>query len=310
MNKLKKIGLTALAASLATATAHSAELSVTGSASMFYSSKEKGTSTGWYMTDKINMTGSGSVNGLDVTYGMNIDDSDSTSSTVFDEKYIKVGGSFGTIQFNGNAGDSVISAWDDKLPTAYEESHNGADSSDDYSGDNSFFYESGNIIDGVNILASYLPGGGGRGDAGSADVGVQFTGIDGLTIGLASGSDKTSASAEVDYSAAYATYAIGSFTVGAQMNDSDDATANSDEEFTAFAVSYAASDDLTISYGYSEIDYELSSKPNQEAAAISASYTMGSLGIAGSYHDIENASGGTTDQDNYNEFEIALSFAF
>ena len=53
MNNLRKVGLTALAASLATVSAHATELSVAGSASIYSSSQEDATSTGFYQNDKI-----------------------------------------------------------------------------------------------------------------------------------------------------------------------------------------------------------------------------------------------------------------
>jgi hypothetical protein len=40
MKNLRKVGLTALAASLATVTAHAGDLSVTGAASIYYSAKK------------------------------------------------------------------------------------------------------------------------------------------------------------------------------------------------------------------------------------------------------------------------------
>ena len=124
------------------------------------------------------------------------------------------------------------------------------------------------------------------------------------------GNDNGSKTNETDYSVVYATYAMGPITIGAQMNDQDQTTTAVDEEMTMVGLSYAVSEDMTISYGYSELDYEAAAKPNQEASAVGISYTMGSIGFVGSYHDIENASGGTTDTANYKEYEIGLTFAF
>lgn len=313
MNNLKKVGLTALAASLASLSVNAGELSVTGSASIYYSAQEKTASTGFYQNDKIKFTGSGTMdNGMELKMGLSIDESDTsaTSTRTFEGKYITLSSdALGSLTFNGKDGDSVISAWDDKLPAAYEETHDGADSPADFSDDNSFYYTNSNLADGVTILASYAPGGNGN-NKGSSTFGVQITAIDGLTVGLAGGSDNGTINNEADYSVAYATYAMGPITVGMQMNDMDQETLNSDQEWTGYVVSYSVSDDITLSYGYSELDYELSTKPTQDASAIGVSYTMGSIGFVGSYHDIENASGGTADTANYKEYEIGLTFAF
>ena len=314
MNKLKKVGLTALAASLATFSATAGELSVTGSASIYYSAKEKAASTGFYQNDKIVFTGSGTMdNGMELTMGLSIDESDAVAnadSSVFEGRYVSLSSdTLGTITFNGKDGDSVVSALDDRMPAAYEESWDGADGPASFSDANSFYYSNGNLADGVTLLASYAPGGNGN-NKGSTAVGATITAIDGLTIGLAVGNDNGSKTNETDYTVAYATYAMGPITVGVQMNDQDQTTTAVDEEMTMVGLSYAVSEDMTISYGYSELDYEAAAKPTQEASAVGISYTMGSIGFVGSYHDIENASGGTGDTANYKEYEIGLTFAF
>jgi outer membrane protein OmpU len=316
MNKLRKVGLTALADTLATVSAHSTDLTVAGIASIYYSSQEDADSTGFYQNDKITFTGTGDMdNGMTVTMGLSIDQSDvaadqAATGRTFEGRYIKFAtDGLGTLTFNGQDGSSVTSAWDDMMPTAYEESHNSADSPDDYSDSNSFYYTNDGLADGLNVLASYAAGGSGN-NKGSLDLGVQLTQIDGLTIGLALGEDNSAKLAEVDYKTMYATYVMGSMTFGLQKNDSDDETANADQEFTAAAISYAVSDDLTVSYGMSSIDYQTAATPDQDANAVSASYTMGSIGFVGSYNDIENATGGTADNDNYKSWEVGLTFAF
>ena len=313
MNKLKKVGLTALAASLATFSATAGELSVTGSASIYYSAKEKAASTGFYQNDKIVFTGSGTMdNGMELTMGLSLDESDTASDTTrtFEGRYVTLSSdTLGAITFNGKDGDSVVSALDDKMPAAYEESWDGADAPASFSDANSFYYSNGNLADGITLLAGYTPGGNGN-NKGSTSIGATITAIDGLTVGLAVGNDNGSKTNETDYSVAYATYAMGPITVGVQMNDQDQTTTAVDEEMSMVGLSYAVSEDMTISYGYSELDYEAAAKPNQEASAVGISYTMGSIGFVGSYHDIENASGGTGDTANYKEYEIGLTFAF
>ena len=56
----------------------------------------------------------------------------------------------------------------------------------------------------------------------------------------------------------------------------------SDLESTGIGISYAVNDDLTISYGNNT--REKVGSDDQEAVAIGASYTIGSLGVAVSMH--------------------------
>ena len=100
---------------------------------------------------------------------------------------------------------------------------------------------------------------------------------------------------------------MGAITVGYQTNETDSGTANQDEDFTAIGVSYAVSDDLSISYNVSEIDFE-SGTNDQEATGISFSYTSGGMTISGTHSTIDNVAG-TATADN-SGYEVNFSFAF
>ena len=305
---IKKLGLTALAGSMVALSATAGELTVTGSMNMTYSTysgnqDDAQVASGIGIENAVFATGSTELdNGFVVSYTQGINASDST--------YLSVDmGDLGSLSYSQDDAAGGLEALDDKMPAAYEESWDGADGPASFSDANSFYYSNGNLADGITLLASYAPGGNGN-NKGSTSIGATITAIDGLTIGLAVGNDNGSKTNETDYTVAYATYAMGPITVGVQMNDQDQTTTALDEEMTMVGLSYAVSEDMTVSYGYSELDYELSTKPTQEASAVGVSYTMGSIGFVGSYHDIENASGATGDTANYKEYEIGLTFAF
>jgi outer membrane protein OmpU len=320
MNNLKKIGLTAVAASLATVSAHAAEFSVSGGASMSYTSNAivgiggPGNGNPWSMSDTVNFAASGELdNGWTVSYTLGLDGSATAAGSAFEDRTLAIGmGDLGTITMMGQDGSSVVGAMDDKMPTAYEESWNfsGGPATGTTVGNNAFKY-SNSSVEGVTLEASYVPSTG-TVTSGSTDFGVTYTGIDGLTIGLATGTDSTGGStAEVDESAMYVTYAYDAFTFGVQSNESDSETAGADSEFMAYAVSYAVSDELSISFGHSEIDREGTSTvvdATTEASAISASYTMGSMAIKGTRASVDNA-GGNQDRDG-DAYAVELSFAF
>ena len=75
-----------------------------------------------------------------------------------------------------------------------------------------------------------------------------------------------------------------------------------------FGVSYAVSDDLSVSFNTSTIDFEASSKDDQEAQSVSFSHTSGGMTISGSYGNMDNVNG-TAATDN-SAYELNFKFAF
>jgi len=316
MNNLKKIGLTAIAASLASVSAHAVDLSVSGGASLSYTSNGNGgatTNNPWGMSDTANFAGSGELdNGWNVSFSLGLDGSKGAAASPFEDRTLSIDmGDMGTLTLNGEDGSSVTGAMDDKMPTAYEETWFQADGPGNGAATTNMWNYSNSSVDGITLMASFTPASATELES-STEVGIAYTGIDGLTIGLASGTDSGAGlTAEVENTTMYMTYAYDAFTFGVQDNDSDSEVADADEEYRAYAVSYAVNDDLSISLGMSDLDYEgtsTTSDTTQEATAISASYSMGSMSIGATRSDVENASG----HENHDGagYEINLAFAF
>jgi len=310
MNNMKKIGLTALAASLVSVSANAVDIS--GGASLSYNGGNGGaTGNPWSMNDSLVFTWGGELdNGMTVDMNFKLDNSDGTASKVLDNRSLALGlNGGGTLTFWGQAGSGVVGSFDDAMPTAYEESWYSGDSPNQgHSTSNMFYYT--NALDAATIHASFTPASGGS-DASSLELGAVITAVDNLTLGVAIGEDNGSATA-VDNTIVYAKYTVGGATFGVQKNEADSAAANSDEEFVAYGVSYAVSEDMSVSYGSSELKYE--NAADQESNGISASYTMGSMTLAGTLNNIKNeptstvaSSTNTTESDT---FELNLSFAF
>ena len=123
MNKLKKIGLTALGTSLVASSAIAADANVTGNTGYTWSSEEVGTTT----TDGIgyeadfNMSVSGEMdNGWTATGSMLLTESAALSSSWTSLTM----GSMGTILVGTGYG-GVGQAYDDLTQKAYEENHDG-----------------------------------------------------------------------------------------------------------------------------------------------------------------------------------------
>ena len=134
MNKLTKIGLTALAGSLASiAGAQAGSMSVSGGVTVTHTttsggatgqSTQSGNPIG--MTNNLTITGSGELdNGISWTANAyNSDAQALTSSNIsFDM------GGIGSLLVDSGAGGAGLDALDDKMPTAFEESWDAAISS-------------------------------------------------------------------------------------------------------------------------------------------------------------------------------------
>ena len=315
MNNLKKLGLTALGTALVTSSAVAGELSVTGLAGITYvgnSSTDNGDNK---LEQKTTVGLSGSTdldNGFTVSYYNNMSgDGMSNGNTHFDVDM----GDMGKIRFagNGTSGNGAVGAWDDKTPAANEESWDikggGGETGpvSQQTGDDSLIYTNSAMVDGVTVMLNYKPSESGADDS-TTGYGVAFTGIEGLNVGVAQEDNNTSSST-TENTVVYATYAMDAFTIGFQANESDSATANSDTEFEAWGVSYAVSEDISISYGSSTVEYESgASKSDQEADALGVSWTNGSMSISASRHDIANVAGTATDDRDVTE--VNLTFAF
>ena len=308
MNNLKKIGLTALGTAMVATSANAAELSVSGATSIFFGGEDNSNAgNGWSMTDQIDFNASGEMdNGFTIDMYLQLDG----STAPFDDKTLAIGmGDMGTLTFSGHGGNGPVGAWDDKTPSANEESW-GTSIGGTVDGptnsavsDNSFIYDY-TVTDGLALKAAYKPSKGTALES-STEIGISYTGMEGLTV-LAAMGENNSAADKIDLSVFSINYAMGPITVGFQSNESDAGT-GTDEDFSAYGISYAVSDDLSISYGVSSLDYS-SSLEDQDSSAVSVSFTAGGVGISASHQTTDNVAGAAT-ADN-SAYEINFSFAF
>ena len=315
MNNLKKVGLTALGTALVTSTAVAGSLDVTGTAGITYVGNSGADNGGSKLTQKttVSFTGSADLdNGFTVSYYNNVSGS---AMTAGNQHFDVDMGDMGKLRFAGagTSGNGAVGAWDDKTPAANEESWDikggGGETGPvaQQTTADSFIYTNSSAIDGVTIMLNYKPGE--TTYDSTTGGGIAFTGVEGLNVGAAMEDNNTTDGAVVENSVFYATYAMDAFTIGYQTNESDSQTANSDTEFEAWGVSYAVSEDISISYGSSTVEFESgASKSDQEADAIGISWTNGSMSITASRHDIQNVAGAAT--DDRDATEVNLTFAF
>ena len=306
MNNLKKIGLTALGTAMVATSANAAALSVSGGTSIFFGGEDNSNGgNGWSMTDQLDFNASGEMdNGMTLSLYLQFD-----GGTELDDKTLKIGTDMGTLTFSGHGASGPVGAWDDLTPSANEESW-GTSIGGTVDGptnsavsDNSFIYDY-TVTDGLALKAAYKPSKGTALES-STEIGVSYTGMEGLTV-LAAMGENNSAADKIDLSVFSVNYAMGPITVGFQANESDAGT-GTDEDFTAYGISYAVSDDVSISYGASSLDYS-SALEDQDSSAVSVSFTAGGVGISASHQTTDNVAGAAA-ADN-SSYEINFSFAF
>ena len=329
MNKLTKIGVSALAGSLAMTAVHAAEGSVSVSTGFaFASTTDETLPTGPYQFDSVVFSASGETEGgITVSAKMELDNDNPVSNNGMDDRSMSFGSdAMGTVTFHGHGGSSVMGQWDDMTPNAYEEVWDTTASADvridGRSGNNLLTYDSPSFngvmfkmahqVDHETTAATNQ-----NYDLGQyTDFGIQISPemVEGLTVGYATAELDDTTTTSIDNETFFVKYAVGGFTLGYQMSETDGTVAAQEDESTGWGVTYAVNENFTIGYGERDYDDNTSSAANgsleQQDSGISASYTMGGMTIAGHMNENNNVNGrneATMDKESY---EFALTFAF
>ncbi len=339
MNNFKKVGLSALAGSLAMVSAQAAEMSVSGEAQAVFTTAqgnenatEAGNGKGIGVDTDLAFSASGELdNGWTVSVSHVLDtDADVTNSST----QLAVGmGSLGTLQFN-DVGGASTNGIDDVLPFAYEEPWDSTSGTSEFNifgsqlNKGSFTYKAPAIeLMGATISATYDydPQASVAAPIASA-VGTDGPSGHGGTIAIAHESGVTIGGGFTDIGntddivgesgyTGYIKYANGPLTVGYQEfyhNVAIDSNAESpDSDGDGFAIAYSAGD---MSFSYSVQNEQTNSISNtaaleeEEMQAVQAAYTMGGMTVAASLFESDNVEG--VSAVKYEETEISVSFAF
>jgi len=323
---IKKIGLTALAASLVSVSANAGSMSVSGGASMNasgYSGELLNAGTGFSMGNQLTFSGSGELdNGINVSLSFVLDQGDDTKAAngPFDSHSVAIStDAMGTLTLNGEGGTTTANMidgsaagdiWDkfDTLANASKQKNAQGNYATASAGNNSFYYSSPELMDGLTLQASYMPQGSNR--VSGTGIGAQYSGIDGLTIKYANADIVgTTAAASGDSTVINVSYAYGPVTVTYSDMASDIEAASSDYDITSYAVSYTVNDEISITYGTEDITQE-GGTSDAEYETMSVSYTAGGMTITAGVHDAENANFGTASNQDYEKWTLGASFAF
>jgi len=331
MNNIKKIGMTALAASLASTSAFAGAVSVSGGASInygVYSGTQLNTASSWTMGDNLKFSGTGTLeNGLSVTLAMEIDQGKAPSAnSPYEAQSVTVArDDLGTLVFAGRDGDSAGSSVSKTAAGNIWDSFDGSIGGRSagvarLNGDaltNSFFYTSPALIEGLNLFASYQPHEGET--EGYIGYGVTYAGVAGLTANVAQQDVEGGVASNLDgeQTVIKIAYAVGPITVTASDNDYETgngsassvaAGANVGQKTRSYALAYTLSEALSVNIGTETIDAPLGT--DAEFTTIGASYTMGGMTLSAKRQTGDNTDHTTTAANDQEFFTTGISFAF
>jgi len=308
MNKLKKVGLTALATTLVASSAYAGELSVSGSASLNYSGLSTDSDANPYsMGDSIKFTGSGDLdNGMDVTVYYELDNGN------FDDMSLTLGlgDGNGTLGFSGSSmSPGGVDSVKDIVPTAYTPVYENTDATDSGLATSSGRNQTGmwgysNTIAGLGVSIGYNPKNSTAHQDAETSIGLTYDVMDGLTV--VAGRMDDDGMAEND--TVGLKYTMGNVTAAYQVtNVNYDATGTADEDAAHYGISLAVNENLSISAGRQVIEFD-GTADDETNTGFNASYTMGSITIAGGFNDA-NSIGGTTGSDaEVSMLNVAFAF--
>ena len=325
MNNFKKIGMTALAASLVSTSVFAGELTVAGSASINFenhSAAALSEAKTFSMGNQITFSGSGELdNGMNVSLSFVLDQGDDSATadtttmagSPFDGHSVSVSSdALGTLKFSGEGGASATSSiggtvggnmWDNFDST----NQGGVTLTNSAAGNNSFFYTLPSMVDGLGVTASLKP------QAASSKTGtgfgISYTGIEGLTADYATTNVETWAAGTTGEENAWKlSYAYGSLTLAASNVEYDVGTSTSDQSTDSYKVSYSVTDDFSISYKTEEVSIPTSGSVDAEFEGFSASYTAGGMTLSANMQEGKNVANTSSAAKDY--YGLGLSFAF
>jgi outer membrane protein OmpU len=330
---IKKIGMTALAASLVSTSVFAGEFTATGSASIAvenYSGEQINAGKTFSMGDSVTLNGSTELdNGMTVSMSFELEGGGDAVNSFDDHSVTISSDALGTFKFSGNGGSSAVSAldataagdiWDtfdaQSVATVTTAETNAAAGNaamlTSPGGNNTMLYTLPSLVDGLSVSASYTPQGSvTAGTESSTAFGATYTGIEGLSVSYGAGtSDSEATATKADVNTMKATYAYGPVTVGYSSHEYDSVTATRDQDVKSYSVAYTVSDAISISYGTDEFSTGEASTVDAEYSKISASYTAGGMTISATSAEAENISYGTDAKEDRDYWSLGLSFAF
>ena len=336
MTNLKRIGLSALAGSLVAFSANAVEMGVTGTAEVTYTTNG-GAGTGvtgnpWGANTSISFSGEGDVGFGTAKIVRTLQDgaNHGTQTDNFVSAWQTLDlGAMGKLSLDSAGGGlEGVTAYDDMLPSAYEEvwngvgsgtSHNvGAASNDTIGYSNSFGAFGVSLATTKNGTRATGDGGNGGTVTGTEkDWVVTIDGsmlLDGLSGGIMNHvTDYTAASSNDDtIEAGWLNYSTGPVSVGYRIGNIQSGTAGADgKNVEAYAIAFNVNDSMSVSIATQDVEYDKTAggtNVTETIDAVNMSYTMGAASVRATMSEADNDAGNTGMVDEHMELSLVLSF--
>jgi outer membrane protein OmpU len=322
MNNFKKIGLTALAASLVSVSANAGSLTISGAASMNvggYSGNGHDGGSTFSMGNQVTMSGSGELdNGMTVSISYQLDNAVPAAGPFDDHSVTVSSDALGSLTLHGHGAGSATSAMDataagnvfDTFDGAIGET-TGVAHTNSAPGNNALSYVMPTIMDGVAVNLSYEPQQSGNSTDSGMGYAVTYTGVEGLTLAYSS-SDEVGTTADLsgDQTAWKISYAYGPVTATMTQSEFDVTTTTSDQDVSSVAVSYTISDEISVTYGTETIESTTSGHVDAEYTVLKGSYTSGGMTVSAQMKEAENVDHSTNANADFEYWGLGLAFAF
>jgi outer membrane protein OmpU len=346
MNNYKKLGVSALAGTLASLTAMQAAnagaIDVSGSIDLSYISADSDENTGnpLGMSKDFQMGGSGEMdNGYSWSYFANYADGAIGLTAITSAAFAINMDTLGAVTVSQGSG-SAVSAIDDVTPSAYEESwdsvNNGLNLVGGVVSGTVLRYALPELALGTKVVLAYNPGVGAANSAdGASAVGTNAygngmdmsvtsgLGIDGLTLGAGyaqieiqdAKTNSSTYSGDIDEMVGYVKYATGPVTFGyfqSYESTGERAAASVDAYDTnGFGISFAVNDNMSISYSEVENEKDFGSTTanvTMETEGIGISYNLGGASLLIQHNEQNRSWASATASDENTEIRLKMAF--
>ena len=314
MNNFKKIGVSALAASLTAVSAQAVEMSVSGYWELTHTSMHGSAAAGTNQTadlagnsfgskSAMEFSGSGDVNGMTAAVYSAINDNNPAG--YLSHMITLDMGDMGMVGFDQGVGKFGFSTIDDKSPTAYEESWHGTSFSSGglgATGGSASVLGYKNTFAGVNLSAEFSPsfndttdnGDGGNSGAGSQGSNMNFALttsalVDGLSMGFGMGENDDNrvidgTSQSQSSAGAFVNYSMGPVTVGVTSTyTSGDIAATAANAVEAYGIAFNVNENLSISFNEHSNEFKKTASAATGGSVGRTDVTQKSTGIAAAY---------------------------
>jgi len=335
MNKMTKLGVTALCGSLAAvSSANAGSLSAAGGIDMSWiSMDDETTGNPIGIGSNYTLSGDGELdNGWAVGIDILMKNANAYSVTNVDVTIPGLGG----IHISQGVSGTGIDRMDDKTPNVWEEAYasglsTGIQTVYGGSAGTGIEWTPDMLPDGMTARVHWSPdaAGSGSGDkayagakaaSGSSydvtlELGEGITGMTGLNIygGISQvNSGGLNTDGDRDETTVGASYAVGGFTVGYQWSEQDLGISSNEQQYDneGYGITFAINDDLSVGYNHYESKQTSTTNVTAEADSIQIAYSMGGASIRimdASADNMAYNTGAAYDRDN-TVISVALAF--